>query len=98
METTTPEIPNVTTPSSPQKKNTFLLVICILTFVGSGCGILGSLFTFATADLVSNINSEYREQMENQHTPSFLKSMFQSAAENSTPAKLREASLGKLVS
>ncbi len=97
MENTTPEITNITTPPIP-KKNVFLLVICILTFVGSGFGILGSFFSFATADVVSSINSEYREQMETQQTPSFLKNMFQSAAENSTPAKIKEMALVKLVS
>ena len=99
METTTPETPTLNSPPpSPKKIPTFLLVICILTFVGSGFGILGSLFSFASANLVSNINSEYREQMETQQTPSFLKSMFESASENSTPAKIREMALVKLVS
>ena len=75
METITPETP-ATTPPQISPRNNFLLVICILTFVGSGFGVLSSIFSFAMADRVSAMNSQYQEQMDNQQTPSFLKSLF----------------------
>jgi len=99
METTPSENLAPSTPVTPTGvKNTFLLVICILTFIGSGFGVLGSIFSFATADTVSAINSKNVERMETQQTPGFIKSLFQAAAENMTPDKIKESALAKLVS
>src|ERR1700733_3726944 len=87
-----------TIPPAPPKKNIFLMVICILTFIGSGIGILGATFSFATADKVAAMNSRYEDQMDNQQTPSFLKSIFRSAVENSDPGKIKESALFSLLS
>ena len=95
METTTPETLII---PPPPKRNIFLLVICILTFVGSGFGILGAFVSYATANKVAALNVNYQEMADDQQTPSFLNSLFRSAAENSDPAKIKESALVALLS
>jgi hypothetical protein len=96
METTTPELES--NPGPAGKRSTFLMVICILTFIGSGFGILGGMFTFVTADAVATMNTRFQDRVEPQESPGFLKSIFHSAAENSDPAKIKESALASLLS
>jgi hypothetical protein len=46
------------------KRPVFILVLCILTFIGSGLGIVGSLFSLATAQVTADVASKTSEQME----------------------------------
>ena len=41
------------TQATRAKRPTFLTVLCILTFIGSGWGVLGSIFNFFTADVMN---------------------------------------------
>ena len=41
------------TQATRAKRPTFLTVLCILTFIGSGWGVLGSIFNFFTADVIN---------------------------------------------
>lgn len=49
---------NVTTIETPKKRSTFLTVLCILSFIGSGGGLLYSVYQYATFE------STYPAQME----------------------------------
>ncbi len=49
---------NVTTIEAPKKRSTFLTVLCILSFIGSGGGLLYSVYQYATFE------STYPAQME----------------------------------
>lgn len=54
---------NVTTIETPKKRPTFLTVLCILTFIGSGgLGLLGQLYNYATFE--SSYDTKY-EQITN---------------------------------
>ncbi|HTB32843.1 MAG TPA: hypothetical protein VK808_12510 [Bacteroidia bacterium] len=97
METTTPELQTTPTPK-PGPKNTFLLVICILTFIGSGFGVLGAVFSFGTANTMAAINQNNEERMADRPTPDFFKSIFHSMAQYSDPAKIKEMALLSLLS
>lgn len=41
------------TQATRAKRPTFLTVLCILTFIGSGWSVLGSIFNFFTADVIN---------------------------------------------
>jgi hypothetical protein len=97
MENTTPELQNTPAPPSGVK-HTFLLVICILTFVGSGFGILGAVFSFATANTMATLHQNSVERMDEQPTPNFLKSIFHSMDKYSDPGKIKQMALLSLLS
>lgn len=68
------------------KRPTFLTVLCILTFIGSGWGVLSQLFSLFTAGMVdSNVQMEQYsnmvENMENSGTASFLSGFLSSTQE-----------------
>jgi hypothetical protein len=42
----------------PEKRNTFLTVLCILTFIGSGWGIIGSVIAYKAAGKTTQIFSD----------------------------------------
>ena len=59
---------------------TFLTVLCILTFIGSGFGILGALYNYSTADATIAQLAEAQEQLDDvmdsaESMPSWLKSI-----------------------
>lgn len=102
METTiTPE--PAATPSAPSGgRGAFLTVICILTFIGSSFGLLGSIFSYATADynaaMASEAVSTMQTQMDDQNTPSFFKEMLGSMAGKMNPGTIKKSALLKLIS
>lgn len=101
MENTTTPMENTTpaTPSSGGARGAFLTVICILTFIGSGFGILGDIFSYATADTHAAITSEAVSQMDDQqNTPSFFKQMMGSMTDKMTAENIKKSSLFGLLS
>lgn len=65
------------------KRPAFLVVLCILTFIGSGWGILSNLFSFFTGSILdSNMQIEQYSEMigdiENGGTSSFISSILNS--------------------
>jgi len=104
METNsyTPQEPS--TPSVPTKvRNSFLTVICILTFIGSGWGLIKSVRTYVTADYISNVAEGAIQGAQNQmneqgNTPGVVKSIMGSLAEDMTPEFLRELAILEFIS
>ncbi len=47
--------------TEPPARSSFLTVLCILTFIGSGWGILSSAWTFSTASETASIFKETRQ-------------------------------------
>lgn len=73
---------------NPFKENqnqrpTFLTVICILTFIGSGWGILSGLFSLFTADMASVQMEQYSALMDGaqENSSNFLSGLLSSSGE-----------------
>lgn len=105
METTpsTPPTPASSTPSNPTGvRNTFLTVICILTFIGSGWGLIKAIRGYATADTVATITGDALKtaetQMDQQNTPSFAKEIMSSVTAGLSPDNIRETSILEFIS
>ena len=69
---------------SPFRRPTFLVVLCILTFVGSGWNILGSLFYLFTANIMDSAisieqNSAVVGELESQGINSFFSGFWDSS-------------------
>lgn len=69
---------------SPFRRPTFLVVLCILTFVGSGWNILGSLFYLFTANIMNSAisieqNSAVVGELESQGINSFFSGFWDSS-------------------
>jgi hypothetical protein len=83
-------------------RTTFLTVICILTFLGSGWGIVKSIRDFMTADTISGIASEVVEERESQidkeNVPGFVKKIIRSVNESIDPGSIRKDSIISLIS
>lgn len=45
---------------------TFLTVLCILTFIGSGFGLIGGIMNYALAPVAGEMTSEMMEQMDDE--------------------------------
>lgn len=58
-------------------RNNFLTVLCILTFVGSGWGLLAGIYGYVTADSKAVENritmEKVEDQMEGKEQPAFVK-------------------------
>ncbi len=85
----------------------FLKVLCILTFIGSGYGIINSAITYFKADDISNIVSRVKTEvnkdakLKNARNPekfNFVSKIMNNASEISTPENLRKTSIGNLIS
>jgi hypothetical protein len=83
-------------------RSTFLTVICILTFIGSGWGVIGSISSYATADMSAAVTRETVSNTESQtnelNTLSIFKQMFGSLAGEMTLENIKESALLKLIS
>ena len=72
METTpsTPPTPSASISSTPPTpmggRNTFLTVICILTFIGSGWGFIKAIRSYAMADTVATVTGDALKSAETQ--------------------------------
>lgn len=97
MENT--EFQPFTTP--PVGRNTFLTVICILTFIGSGWGIGSGIYSYIKADQSAAETAEKIEQAQDKMTddsPGFLKNMMDSAAAGANADNIRKSSLFSIFS
>lgn len=63
--------------SAVPARNTFLTVLCILTFIGSGWGVLGGIYSYVTADAKAEQNriamEKVEDRMEGKEQPAFVK-------------------------
>jgi len=84
----------------------FLKVLCILTFIGSGYGIINSAITYFKADDISNIVSNVKTKMnddlkrKNARNPDkviFLNKIMNNASQISTPENLRKNAIGNSI-
>ncbi len=98
---------STTSSTPPGARSTFLTVICILTFIGSGWGIIKCIRDYASADTVSKMANEVLEKRESQmrehqideeKTPSFVKKLIISVTENIGPESIRTYSVIGLIS
>ena len=94
METTTS---SSSTPT-PGIRNTFLSVICILTFLGSGWGIVKAVREYVTADYAAQLGSEMIQNVKDQvnqkdNVPDFVEQIMGSVAKDMTPDFLRKLAI-----
>ena len=91
----------ITTSSSPLRP-TFLTVLCILTFIGSGWGIYKGVSGYLSADMSASVVREARSQAEDQlegkDQPAFLKNMMGNMFNSLSPDNIRKSSIVTLVS
>ena len=87
-------------PSTPNGvRNTFLSVICVLTFLGSGWGIVKAVRQYVTADVAAQIGSEAiqtvkdRVSQQENNPPDFVKQIMGSVAADMTPDFLRKLAI-----
>jgi hypothetical protein len=90
----------------PPARPLFLKVLCILTFIGSGYGIINSAITYFKADEISSIVSNVKTKMnddfkrKNTRNPDkviFLNKIMDSASQISTPESLRKNAVGNCI-
>jgi hypothetical protein len=93
------------TPSTPtgRVRNTFLAVICILSFIGSGWGIIKAIRSYATADYVANTVGGVMKNTENKinqqgNAPDFVKQIIGSVEEDMNPDFLRKLAIFEFIS
>ncbi len=79
------------------QRPTFLFVLCILTFIGSGWNVLSNLFSLFTAGMMDSTlqmeqYSNIMENMENGATSAFMSGLFSSSMQllQSTAVHARE--------
>lgn len=72
---------------------TFLTVLCILTFIGSGWSIYSGITNYYTADVSYGIVNEQfdrvQEQLDNQEGAESFGKLFQSIGDSMTPEKIK---------
>ena len=91
--------------NEPQQpvRNTFLTIICILTFIGSGWGIVKSFQSYIAADFAATIVQEAMDEAqtkmdEQDEVPGFVKNIFGSITEGLSPANIRKMGLMEMIS
>lgn len=102
MENILPEQPaGAGKPARP----TFLTVLCILTFIGSGWGIISGITGYLSADATSGITQaamqDAREQLEDEDNPAanLTEKIFSGTSEMMVPANLKKnAVMGMIAS
>jgi hypothetical protein len=90
-----------TATNSNPVRSTFLTVICILTFIGSGWGVIGSIRSYATADTISSVANGAMEQAKDnmgEQTPGFIKQLLSSVSAGLSADNIRKSSIFKLIS
>ena len=90
-------------PNSQAVRSTFLTVLCVLTFIGSGWGIIGSVRSYAGADTISSVANGAMQNAEDKmdeqgKTPNFVKQLFSSVAVGLTADNIRKSAIFKLIS
>lgn len=97
--------PTPSTPLTPTGgvRNAFLTVICILSFIGSGLGIIKAIRSYATADFIANsvggVIKNAKNQIDQQdNPPSFVKQIMGSVIEDMNPDFLRKLAIFQFIS
>lgn len=82
----------------------FLKVLCMLTFIGSGYGIINSAVTYFKADTISKVFADAKAEMNNDLAKrknkgkpekiNFINNIMTQASEISTPENLRKTAIG----
>ena len=84
-----------------RKRSTFLTIICVLTFIGSGWGILRGIRSYVEADSISINALEHMEKLEDRldsyGAPDFLKHLASAIAYNMTPGNVRKFGIFSLI-
>jgi len=82
----------------------FLKVLCILTFIGSGYGIINSAFTYFKANDIANIMVETQEKMNNDpkkdrdaESKKIVDNVTNNLTQMTSPANLRKAAIGSFI-
>jgi hypothetical protein len=83
-------------------RSTFLTVICVLTFIGSGWGIIKAVREYATADTIVSMTTarldKVEDKLDDKDQPGFVKGIFSSLATNLTAPNIRRQAILSLVS
>jgi hypothetical protein len=83
-------------------RTTFLTVICVLTFIGSGWGIIRAVREYATADTIVSMTTarldKVEDKLDDKDTPGFVKGIFSSLATNLTAPNIRRQAILSVVS
>jgi hypothetical protein len=103
METT---YPGSSTPPMPAGgvRNTFLTVLCVLTFIGSGWGTVKAIRTYFTADFIATIgsgalkNAEDKIDQKGITPPDFVKQIMGSVEADMNPDFLRKLAIFEFIS
>lgn len=94
----------------PQPRNTFITVLCILTFIGSGWGIVNGIISLATAGSVAETSEVVSESMDEaidkiedednltDNQKQLFESFFNSVSESLTPEKIRNSAIVSILS
>lgn len=94
----------------PKKRSTFITVLCILTFIGSGWGIFSGILNIATSstleqtgEMVSESMDDALEQIEDEDNLSenqkqLFESFFNSVSESLTPEKIVNSAIVNILS
>jgi hypothetical protein len=102
METITSASPTPSTPTGGVRNN-FLTVICILTFLGSGWGVVKAVRSYVTADYAAQIGKEAIKHAEDEvnrqdNAPEFVRQIMGSVAADMTPDFLRKMAIFSFIS
>ena len=90
----------------PPARPLFLKVLCMLTFIGSGYGIINSGITYFKANDISNIVTQVKTKMnedlkrKNARNPDkviFFNKIMNNASQMSTPENLRKNAIGNSI-
>ena len=88
-----------------KRRPTFLKVLCILTFIGSGYALINSAVTYFKADTISEmvteakteINKDMAEAKKRDDDATFVFQMMGNMAEMSTPENLRKSAIANFI-
>ena len=80
---------------------TFLTVLCILTFIGSGWGVINAITSYSSAEQTAAITEEAMDEAmdeiessaEAEEIPDFISTILGSVSESLTPENIRNSSI-----
>jgi hypothetical protein len=89
---------------------TFLTVLCILTFIGSGWGVIGAMINYSTSETAGKALEMVDEQMDeamdeiddndemSEKQKSFMESIFNGITDTVTPENIRKMAIVSVLS
>ena len=89
----------------PRQRPTFLTVLCILTFIGSGYNIVNSIVTYFKADSISalvteaktKVNEDIKKEKKEEGDSAFVTQIMGNVSEMSTPENLRKMAIWTII-